>query len=60
MNRLTEASTWAGLGILCQVAKAFVPPSWQIYLDGASAAAAAFAGAIPGVSLIPVQFATVG
>lgn len=47
MNRLTEASTWAGLGVLCQVAKAFVPPSWQIYLDGASAAAAAFAGAIP-------------
>ncbi|WP_343724265.1 hypothetical protein [Herbaspirillum huttiense] len=47
MNRLSEASTWAGLGVLFQVMKAFVPPAWQIYLDGASAAAAGVAGVIP-------------
>lgn len=46
MNRLTEPSTWAGFGILLQVAKAFVPAPYHIILDALSA----FAGTIAGVA----------
>ncbi|MFZ4878433.1 hypothetical protein ACL9RI_25385 [Janthinobacterium sp. Mn2066] len=46
MNRLKEASTWAGLGVLFQVAKAFLPPQYHICVDGASAVAGALAGVI--------------
>lgn len=47
MKRLTEASTWAGLGVFFQVAKAFVPPQYAVVLDAASGLAAAAAGVIP-------------
>jgi hypothetical protein len=47
MKRLKEASTWAGLGILFQVAKAFVPPQYHIVLDGLSGVAGAVAGVVP-------------
>lgn len=40
MKRLKEPSTWAGLGVLCQAAKGFVPPQWHIVLDGGSGACA--------------------
>lgn len=47
MNRLKEASTWAGFGVLFQMAKMFVPPQYHLVLDGASAVAGALAGVIP-------------
>ena len=39
MKRLKEPSTWAGLGILFQAAKAFVPPQYHVLLDGATGGA---------------------
>ncbi len=47
MNRFKEASTWAGFGVMFQVCKAFVPPQYHVFLDGASAVAGALAGVIP-------------
>ncbi|GAC1611100.1 MAG: hypothetical protein NVS3B3_21490 [Aquirhabdus sp.] len=46
LNRFKEASTWAGFGVLFQVAKAFLP-QYAIYLDGASAIAGTLAGLVP-------------
>jgi hypothetical protein len=40
MKRIKEPSTWAGLAVLFQLAKAFVPPQYQFVVDTASAAAA--------------------
>lgn len=40
MKRLKEPSTWAGLAVLFQTAKAFVPPQYHIVVDGATGAAA--------------------
>lgn len=45
MNRFTEPSTWAGLGVLAQVLKGFFP-AYALLLDGASAAAGALAGVL--------------
>ena len=45
--RKVEIGYFWGLVKNSQVLKAFVPPSAQIYLDGASAAAAAVAGIVP-------------
>lgn len=47
MKRLKEPSTWAGFGVLFQVAKAFVPPQYAVVLDGLSGLAAAVAGVVP-------------
>ncbi len=47
MNRLKEASTWAGLGVMFQVFKAFVPPQYSMVLDTLSAVAGAVAGVVP-------------
>ena len=47
MQRFKEPSTWAGFGVLFQVAKAFIPPQWHILLDGMSAFSGALAGAMP-------------
>ncbi|MFZ6732230.1 hypothetical protein ACO0LG_09940 [Undibacterium sp. Ji42W] len=47
MKRLTEASTWAGLGIMAQVLANIVPGQYGLYLHGISAVAAALAGVIP-------------
>ena len=46
MNRLKEASTWAGFAALFQLAKAFVPPQYHTVVDCATAAAGALAGVI--------------
>lgn len=46
MKRLYEPSTWAGFAALFQLARAFVPPSYQICIDGATAVAGALAGVI--------------
>ena len=46
MNRFTEPSTWAGIAALLQLARAFVPPQYQIVVDGATAMAGALAGVI--------------
>ncbi len=46
MKRFTEPSTWAGLAALFQLARAFVPPQYQICIDGATAVAGALAGII--------------
>lgn len=46
MKRLTEASTWAGFGIMAQVLANLVPGQYSIYLHGASAVAGALAGVI--------------
>lgn len=40
MKRLKEPSTWAGLGVLFQAAKGFVPFQYHIVLDGGSGACA--------------------
>jgi hypothetical protein len=47
MDRLKEASTWAGFGVMFQACKLFVPAQFHIYLDGASAVAGALAGVVP-------------
>ncbi len=47
MNRIKEPSTWAGLAVLFQVLKAFLPPSSQIYADALSAGAGAIAVKLP-------------
>lgn len=47
MNRFKEASTWAGVGVLAQVATSFVPPQYAILLHGLSAFAATLAGVVP-------------
>jgi hypothetical protein len=44
MDRFFEPSTWAGLGVLFQTFKAFVPPSAHIWVDGATAVAGTLAG----------------
>lgn len=46
MYRFKEASTWAGIGVLAQMIKSFVPVQYQIMFDGASAVAGALAGVI--------------
>lgn len=46
MNRMKEASTWAGFAALFQLAKAFVPPEYHIVVDCATAAAGALAAVI--------------
>lgn len=46
MKRFCEPSTWAGLAALFQLAKTFVPPQYQIFVDGATAVAGALAGVI--------------
>jgi len=46
-QRIKEPSTWAGLGVLFQVLKAFLPPSAHIYADALSAGAGAIAGVLP-------------
>lgn len=46
MNRFKEPSTWAGLGVLLQVLKAFVP-QYAVLIDAASAGAAAIAVKLP-------------
>jgi hypothetical protein len=46
MNRLKEASTWAGFAALFQLAKAVVPPQYHIVVDCATAVAGALAGVI--------------
>lgn len=47
LDRIKEPSTWAGIGVLFQVLKAFIPPHAGIYADALSAGAAAIAGALP-------------
>jgi len=47
MRRFAEPSTWAGIGILFQVLKAFIPPSAHIFADALSAGAAGIAGVLP-------------
>jgi hypothetical protein len=42
MNRLKEASTWAGLAVLLQVAKVLFP-AYAVVIDGLSACAASAA-----------------
>ncbi len=46
MKRFTEPSTWAGLAALFQMTRAFVPPQYQIFVDGATTVAGALAGFI--------------
>ncbi|MFZ6639202.1 hypothetical protein ACO0LL_05630 [Undibacterium sp. TC4M20W] len=46
MKRFTEASTWAGLGVMAQVLANFLPAQYAIYLHGASAVSGALAGVI--------------
>jgi hypothetical protein len=36
MKRLKEPSTWAGLGVLFQAAKGFVPVQYHVVLDSGS------------------------
>ncbi|WP_373987002.1 hypothetical protein [Duganella sp. BuS-21] len=52
MKRLKEASTWAGLGVLFQVAKVLVPPQYHVVLDGLSGLAGAVAGIVPETSAV--------
>lgn len=47
MNRFSEASTWAGIAALAQVAAAFVPPQWQWVAHAVTAAAGTAAVKIP-------------
>ncbi len=47
MNRLTEPSTYAGLGLFIQSAKLFLGPSYHPYIDALSAACGAFAVKLP-------------
>ncbi len=53
MDRLKEASTWAGFGVLFQMLKPFVPAQYHIILDGASAVSGALAGVIPEKKAVP-------
>jgi hypothetical protein len=46
MNRFKEPSTWAGLAALFQLVRAFVPPQYQVVVDGATAVAGTLAGFI--------------
>lgn len=45
-KRIREPSTWAGFGVLLQMAKSFLPPQYHIILDGATAVAGTLAGVI--------------
>lgn len=47
MKRLKEASTWAGLGVLFQVIKAFVPVQYHEVLDGLTGVAGSLAVVVP-------------
>lgn len=47
MNRLKEASTWAGIAAIFQVLKSFVPAEKAIILDGLTAVAGTIAGFVP-------------
>jgi hypothetical protein len=47
LKRAKEASTWAGVGVLLQVAKAFVPAPYHLLIDAASAAVGTLAMAVP-------------
>lgn len=46
MNRITEASTWAGLAAILQGIKAVLPQHAAI-LDGLTVVAGAIAGVVP-------------
>lgn len=46
MSRLKEPSTWAGIAAIFQMMKAFLPPQYQIVMDGGTAVAGALAGVI--------------
>ena len=46
MNRIKQPSTWAGLAVLFQLAKAFVPPQYHVVIDSFSGAAASLGVAI--------------
>lgn len=46
MNRITEPSTWAGIAMLAQMAKAFIPPHWHLVADGLSTVASGAAVAM--------------
>lgn len=46
-NRMKEASTWAAIGILFQVARATVPPQYHGLVDCASLVLATVAGVTP-------------
>lgn len=46
MKRLTEASTWAGIGVMAQVLASLAPGQYGFYMHGLSAVAAALAGVI--------------
>jgi len=46
MHRLAEPSTWAGIGIMFQVLKGFMPAHTQMYADALSAAAGALAASL--------------
>ncbi len=45
MNRLTQPSTWAGVGVLAQVIKG-LSPTYGILFDAISAAAGALAAGL--------------
>jgi hypothetical protein len=46
MKRITEASTWAGLGVIFQAMKAAMPQH-AVYLDGLTVLAGVVAGIVP-------------
>jgi len=46
MNRIKQPSTWAGVAVLFQLAKAFVPPQYHAVVDSVSAAAASLGVAL--------------
>lgn len=46
MNRLTQGSTWAGLGVMLATISNFVPGQYSVFVHAAAAAAAAIAGAL--------------
>lgn len=43
-NRLKEPSTWAGIAVLLQISKKFIPAPYLVVIDTASAVAGALAG----------------
>ena len=40
MNRLKQPSTYAGIGLFVMLARGFIPPQWQMVIDGLIGAAA--------------------
>lgn len=43
-NRFKEPSTWAGIAVLLQIGRKFVPVPYLVVIDTASAVAGALAG----------------